>query len=319
MKSFSRREFIAASAATGVMALAGSRVVSAETPPRDAEPLVFAHLSDMHIRPTGAGPAGLARCLAHVHAHPAKPKFILNGGDIVMSLLGATEESAKGQWEALHAVLNEHNKLPMYHMLGNHDCWGWQRTRAGTTGDEPKYGKVWAQEELKLDELYYSFDDGGWRFIVLDSVQERGGEAYMPRLDDEQFDWLVETLDSTPAETPVIIASHVPILGVAPMFFYDDIVENYQFRVAGALMHQDVKRIAHMLRNYDNVKLCISGHVHIVDHVEFEGKVYLNNGAVSGSWWNGPHQNCPPGYALMKLWPSGAYEREYIVYDNEVG
>lgn len=122
--TLTRRDFLLTSSAAAAAVLAGQRLVSAEPAPiPDEEPsLVFAHLTDMHIRPTGAGPEGLARCLAHVHAHPAKPSFILNGGDMIMSALGANEENTAKQWEKFHEILEEHNRLPMYHMIGNHDC-----------------------------------------------------------------------------------------------------------------------------------------------------------------------------------------------------
>lgn len=311
--SLTRRHFIAVSS---LALLAGGETEAAPVP-RDEEPsLVFAHLTDMHIKPEGAGPEGLVRCLQHTHSHPAKPKFILNGGDAIMSALGATEERTKVQWAQYHAIMKEHCTLPVKNVIGNHDCWGWQRSKAGTTGNEPLYGKAWARKELGLETNYYTFDDAGWRFIVLDSVQERGDEGYKPVIDDEQFAWLEETLKSTPAEMPVIICSHVPILSVTPFYFVDDIVKDYQFNLIGALMHQDVHRITKMLRDYPQVRLCISGHDHLVDSVEYEGKTYMCNGAVSGSWWNGVFQGCPPGYAIMKLWKNGAFEREYITYDT---
>ena len=72
-------------------------------------------------------------------------------------------------------------------------------------------------------------------------------------------------------------------------------------------------RINHRIR-FPQVRVCLSGHIHIVDHVVFEGKAYINNGAVSGSWWHGPHKGCPPGYAIVKLWRDGGFEREYITY-----
>jgi 3',5'-cyclic AMP phosphodiesterase CpdA len=310
-----RREFLVTSA-TGAAALAASSVVGAAANPVPAPSLVFAHLTDMHIKPTGAGPAGLARCLRHVQAHPAKPQFILNGGDGIMSALGASEESTRAQWAKFTGILKEECRLPLWHMIGNHDCWGWQRSKAGTTGQEPLYGKKWAMQELGMDRTYYTRDMGGWRFVILDSVQERGDGGYLPVIDEEQYGWLEATLKSTPAAMPVLIASHVPILSVTPYFFKEDIVQKYQFHIPGALMHQDVQRLVTLLRSYPQVKLCISGHTHLLDDVIFEGRTYLCNGAVSGSWWHGDHKGCPPGYAIIQLWPDGTFRREYLTFGN---
>jgi 3',5'-cyclic AMP phosphodiesterase CpdA len=315
MTALTRRHFLAGSAAAMGGILAGSGVASPTPAPADTAPsLTFAHLTDIHVKPTGAGPEGMARCLHHVQSHPAAPAFILQGGDAIMSSLGATAAATSAQWAVWRSVLAAENSLPLHHLIGNHDCWGWQRTKAGTTGREPLYGKKWAMQELGLDRPYGTFLAGGWRFILLDSVQERGGGAYMPRLDEEQLAWLEATLRETPLTTPILIASHVPILGVGALFFYDDIVKDYQFRVAGALMHQDLHALTDLIARHPNVRVCLSGHVHLVDHVVWRDTTYLCNGAVSGSWWHGDHKGCPPGYALMRLWPNGAFHREYVVY-----
>jgi Icc protein len=311
--ALSRRQFIAGSA-LGAAALMAQRGWSASGSSPQAPSVTFAHLTDMHIKPTGAGPEGLVQCLRHVRAHPAKPTFIINGGDAIMSALGASEQSTRDQWIQFQSIIKAECPLPLWHVIGNHDCWGWQRTKAGTTGHEPLYGKNWPLKELGLECPYYTRDQGGWRFIILDSVQERGDGGYKPVLDEEQFQWLTRILASTAPTQPVILVSHVPILSITPLFFREDIVQNYQFQIPGALMHQDVQRIASLLRNHPQVKLCISGHSHLVDDVVFEGRTYLCNGAVSGSWWHGDHKGCPPGYALIQLWPDGSFRREYVTF-----
>ncbi len=309
----SRRHFLVSST-VGAAAMAAPSL--AESAPATVAPpsVVFAHLTDMHIKPTGAGPEGLAKCLRHVQAHADKPTFILNGGDSIMSSLGAAEDSTRAQWDQFATIMKAGCTLPVYHMIGNHDCWGWQRSKAGTTGTEPLYGKRWAMQELGMEKTFYTKDIGGWRFVVLDSVQERGDGGYLPVIDDEQYAWLEATLQSTPTGMPVLIASHVPILSVTPFFFEDDIVQKYQFQVPGALMHQDVHKLVHLLRRFPQVKVCLSGHIHLVDDVVFEGKTYLCNGAVSGSWWHGDHKGCPPGYAIVKLWADGSFQREYVTF-----
>jgi len=139
-------------------------------------------------------------------------------------------------------------------------------------------------------------------------------KPYLPMLDEVQFDWLKSELDATPAQTPILILSHVPIISVGPFFFYDDIVENYQFRLAGALMHQDTHRLKGLLEQYSNVRLCLSGHVHLLDRVEYNGITYISNGSVSGSWWHGDYKQTPPGYGLVHLFDDGSFEADYIQY-----
>jgi 3',5'-cyclic-AMP phosphodiesterase len=65
---------------------------------------------------------------------------------------------------------------------------------------------------------------------------------------------------------------------------------------------------------HPNVKLCLSGHTHLVDRLDYTGVSYFCNGAVSGAWWKGAWQGCEPGYALVNLYDDGSFEREYVVY-----
>ncbi len=282
--------------------------------PRRRKALTVAHLTDIHVKPEGKGPAGMRACLRHVQARNPKPDLILNGGDSIMDALGASEDRTRVQWDLWNQILAEECRLPIVHCIGNHDIWGWQMSKAGVTGSEPRFGKVWAMEALELEKPYYSFNRAGWHFIVLDSVQYRGDEAYKPMLDDEQFEWLEGDLASVDPATPILFLSHVPILSATPYFFKDDVVKDHQFRVPGALMHQDVHRIKTLFLGYPNIRLCLSGHVHLADRVDYNGITYLCNGAVSGSWWYGPYKDTPPGYGLVTLYDDGSFDHEYVLY-----
>lgn len=276
--------------------------------------LTIAHITDVHVKPEGKAPAGMRACLQDIRALPVQPDVIFNGGDAIMDALATSKERAETQWNLWWSILKDECTLPIEHCIGNHDIWGWQRTKAGTTGSEPLYGKVMALEQLQLEKPYRSFDRAGWHFIVLDSVQERGDEGYKPVLDEEQFEWLKGDLTATPLTTPICVLSHVPILSVTPFFFVDEVVKNYQFSLIGALMHQDTKRIKDLFLNHANVKVCISGHDHLLDRVDYNGVSYLCNGAVSGSWWGGRFKDCDPGYAILRLYADGSFENEYRTY-----
>jgi 3',5'-cyclic AMP phosphodiesterase CpdA len=79
-------------------------------------------------------------------------------------------------------------------------------------------------------------------------------------------------------------------------------------------MHIDARRIKDLFREHPNVKLALSGHIHLKDRVDYNSVTYLCNGAVSGSWWGGPYQECPPGYALVDLFSDGSFEYEYRTF-----
>lgn len=318
-----RRDFLkggAALAAGGVLGSAAMPASAQDAAPAARKPaLTIAHLTDIHVKPEGKGPAGMRACLQHVQSRAEKPDLILQGGDSIMSVLGVDEDRARVQFDLWKQIMAEECRTPVRHCIGNHDCWGWQRSKAGTTGNEPRYGKTWVMEVHEMERPYYGFDQAGWRFLVLDSVQERGDGGYKPMLDDEQFEWLTGELEAAPAEQPVLILSHVPIIGVGALFFYDNIVENYQFRVAGALMHQDIHRLKDLLfKHREKVKVCLSGHVHLFDRVDYNGITFVCNGSVSGSWWYGTHKETEPGYGIVKLYDGGAFDYEYVTYPWDV-
>ncbi|MEX2092204.1 MAG: hypothetical protein WD971_05980, partial [Pirellulales bacterium] len=69
-----------------------------------------------------------------------------------------------------------------------------------------------------------------------------------------------------------------------------------------------------LFAKHPNVKLCISGHLHLLDRVDYNGVTYLCNGAVSGNWWGGRHKDCDEGYAVVDLYDDGTFEHEYVKY-----
>jgi len=264
--------------------------------------LRIAHLTDVHVSPGNASRRGLAACLRHVHSLPDAPDLILNGGDAIGDASRASAEETRGQWELWQRVMREECRLPIEHCLGNHDIWG---------GDRAK-GKQWALDSLGLAHRYRSFDRAGWHFIVLDSVTLTDDD-YVARLDDEQFDWLRRDLRATDGETPVLILSHIPILAACPLFDGDN-EKTGRWELPAGWMHVDARRLKDLFAKHANVKLCLSGHIHLRDRVEYAGVTYLCNGAVSGNWWDGAYQDCEPGYALLDLHADGTFTHQYTTY-----
>ena len=69
-----------------------------------------------------------------------------------------------------------------------------------------------------------------------------------------------------------------------------------------------------LFRQHPNVKLCLSGHVHLADEVTYLGVRYLCNGAVSGGWWKGPYQEFGPAYAVVDLFEDGSFDHHLEYY-----
>ncbi|HZH98053.1 MAG TPA: metallophosphoesterase, partial [Fimbriimonadaceae bacterium] len=160
--------------------------------------LRLAHLTDIHVQPERGGGEGMAACLRHVHSQKDKPQLILTGGDLIMDAFDADAQRTRLQWDLFNRVLRDNTSLPVEHCIGNHDVWGWNKTKSRTTGQEPLHGKRWALEMLGLEKPYRSFDKAGWHFVVLDSTHPSETSSYTAELDDAQFEWLEDDLTKTP-------------------------------------------------------------------------------------------------------------------------
>lgn len=331
----SRREFVvsAAKLTTGlgiaglVPAAAARPILSKDSIPSAAqapgEALRVAHLTDMHIQPELRGGEGVAACLKHMMEQ--RPALLLTGGDHLMDIFAQPEQRAKDLWTLYHKTIADHTGLTPKSCIGNHDIWGWNKGKSKTSGEEAKWGKLWSLDGLRLDKRYYSFDQGGWKFIALDTIHPDpvDGNGYLAGTDDEQFDWLSSTLRDCPATTPVLLYSHAPIVN-AETLFGARTPEARKLEVSGGLICRDNLRLLHLFKQYPNVKLCLSGHVHNVERVDLHGVTFLCNGAVSGAWWEGKARQkptdkprlarCDEGYAILDLYADGTFKHEYKTY-----
>lgn len=269
--------------------------------------LRFAHITDVHMQPGFKAPKGFEKCLHHIQNQKEPVNFIMNGGDTIMDALHTKKHKVKKQWRIYNEVLKNECSLKVFNCLGNHDVWG--------IGDHDLLaGKSWAFDMMQLEKGYYSFDAGGWHFIVLDSIHQREDESwYMAKLDEVQFEWLRNDLQNTPTNMHVVILSHIPIL-------FSDILSSGSNELGNLInfkrswMHNDAQEITELFGSHNNVKLCLSGHLHVLDKVNYNGVKYLCNGAVSGNWWWGNYKNTPPGYAIVTLYDDGSFENQYVKY-----
>jgi 3',5'-cyclic AMP phosphodiesterase CpdA len=292
------------------------------TPAAHLPALRLAHLSDMHVDPSPAAIAGFARALRHAQALQPPVDAILNTGDCILEGLEADRSFVQAQWEAFRSVLDAELTLPIYHCIGNHDVWGWGSTDPGLQAD-PLYGKGFALQALGLANPYYRLDLAGWRIIVLDSTHPRILSPGMPhadipytgRLDDAQFEWLEAELAATPPDRPVCVVSHIPILSACELLDGPN-EESGNWLVPGAWVHIDARRLWELFRAHPNVRVCLSGHTHQIERIDYHGVTYLSDGAVSGSWWQGDYLDFPPGYVAVSLFPDGTVEEAFVAYDE---
>lgn len=220
--------------------------------------LRFAHLTDMHIEPGIGAEEGVKKCIEHILKSKKQVDFFVNGGDLIMDALGKDKAETEAQWAIWRSIRAAYPDLKFYHCIGNHDVWG-------KTPHEEKFpGKAWVMKEHSMDSPYYAFDSKGWHFIVLDSTHQKDdGTWYTAKLDTAQRTWLEQTLNKIPSDKPILIISHIPILGATP-FLDGDNAQTGDWIVPGAWMHIDAKSLINLFHQHPNVKVCISGHIHLV-------------------------------------------------------
>jgi 3',5'-cyclic AMP phosphodiesterase CpdA len=263
----------------------------------------FAFISDIHLRPGDQSEVEFRACLRHVAKQ--NPDFLVTGGDHVYDTLWSDRDTMTSQWELYHEVMRQECRLHVEPVIGNHDVWGW-----GSPDIDPSLGKQNAQLRLGISERYRTFVRDGWRFVVLDSVHQAPDKAYTARLDEEQFTWLEKTLDGA---NPTVILSHIPIISVTPYFFGENEARG-EWDVPGAWMHLDARRLRNLFLQRPEVKLCVAGHMHQVDRVDYQGVTYMVAGSVSGGVWCGDFECAPPGYSIIDLYPNGRFKRTFKTY-----
>ncbi len=278
------------------------------------EPIRFAHVTDIHVKPGAIPEAGMARALQHVQRVKPHVGFIINGGDSIMDALEADKQKTKVQWDLFQRILKNENGLPVYSCIGNHDIWGWF-IKTSKPDNDRLYGKIWVMETLEMKNRYYSFGKGRWHFIVLDSTQLNPAGGYTGKLDESQLDWLQQELSLVAADKFICIVSHIPILSICAGLFFDKTEVNGDLKIQRNLMHTDFLILKKIFLKYPQIKACISGHIHLQDEVEYLGIRYFCNGAVSGNWWKGSFQEFEPAYAVMELYDDGSVKRTMIKYE----
>jgi 3',5'-cyclic-AMP phosphodiesterase len=322
----SRREMLRRSAVSVAAVVAGGWLGSAETygeeptlnvaPSSSQRVLRFAHPTDIHVQPERGGGEGMAAAFRHMMALKDPPQMILTGGDLPMDIASTEQPRSAMLWKLFKKVLADEvpSSMPIHHAIGNHDIWGRDKDACNATGKESFFGKRWFLDEFGYSKTYYSYEVAGWHFIVLDSFDlDKEGPEYTSRIVGEQLDWLKADLRTTAPTTPIVLLTHVPIISAAN--FFDRKTEtDSDITVLRTRMHVDYRDLDALFVKHRNVKLCLSGHLHLLDKVEYNGVTHICDGAVCGDKWKGPRQQTPEGYGLIDLYADGSFSHQYVSY-----
>lgn len=256
-----------------------------------AQPVRLAVFTDLHAHDTDSPNeykvmTGWAdRLTAFVEAVNAWPAdLIVNLGDLVNGtfVMGADlgdPGRIPGILDETVAILSELD-APVHHVLGNHDVYSLSKAQFLTaTGQE---------------STFYSFDVGGFHFVVLDAQydkQERDYEhiAWMVQglIPGVQLAWLAEDLAQT--DLPTVVLIHQPLSSDFSLLAGGPPVFNH-LAVRQALV--DSGRVVAVLQ----------GHAHKAAHVEIDDIHYITvAGLVDDREKETAEDSVLPSWALMTL------------------
>lgn len=155
---------------------------------------------------------------------------------------------------------------PVLYVVGNHETRYQSKFEPGYNMDAFNHYFAAQKAMNGLELLLYSFNLGGWHFVVWpDPLRKNFWETH-----PHYFDWLEKDLEAH-KHLPVMFFQHVPAhpIGIEPLI-------NYAETVAVR------KTLLDVLKQYRNVRYVLSGHVHIPikasfkTAVEIEGICFIN-------------------------------------------
>ena len=243
-----------------------------------ARPLKVCVFADLHFSVgtfANGTPAFLERILARAEAE--RCDMVIHLGDMVHNLSQKPVQDLVRRYHDFH--------LPAYHVIGNHDQDG---TEHAVT-----------LEAFRLERGYYSFDRGGFRFIVLDpnyfcnepgkfihhskgNYFKRAKGSTINWIPPDQMEWLKATIDTSPV--PCVVLSH----------------QSFERgpRGGGVTNAREVREVfnAANAKHPGRVRLVMNGHHH-VDHVRIlDDLVYWDVNSANHYWWGGVQTKYPKDY-----------------------
>jgi Icc protein len=161
-----------------------------------ADELTIGIITDLHFGPE-ARLHGKLRKLTHQAADLArdfvrqmndelKPDLVVNLGDDIED---ESPEADLARYSECQAILRG-VRVPLVNVAGNHDMIHLNRE---------DLNRLWQ----RTGPLYYTFDQGGWHFVVLHTIERKDVEIRIPEL---QLAWLASDLAASSG--PIVVLMH---------------------------------------------------------------------------------------------------------------
>jgi Icc protein len=261
----------------------------------------FAFLTDIHVQPELNATEGFEKAIARVNE--LNPDFVITGGDLIMDALAQSYGRADSLYDLYTETIKDFS-MPVYNTIGNHEVFGYY-PESGVDSSHPEYGDK--MYENRLGKRYYAFDQHGWRFYILDSVDEWEEGGYYGYVDREQLSWLKEDLRELDPGTPIVISLHIPLLTVQTQLHEGATAPSSR----GSVITNSREVLE--LFNGHNLKLVLQGHLHAYEDIYVNGIHFITGGAVCAKWWSGPRHGMEEGFLMVHV-SGDEIDSEYIDY-----
>ena len=294
----------------GSLPLLGAANAKTET----GSSFTFAHLTDSHVQRRRAGHLGFAECVKSVNALDRKPDLVLMGGDMVFDGL-YTDKDVYLDQIALFKEGADKLDMPWYPCMGNHDVFGLS-SRRKTTVDDPDIGKKLILDAFNWKKPYYSFNHKNWHFVVLDTifeVQTDSGPSYVPKIGEEQLEWLRFDLGAH-KDMPTVVLMHIAAFCHSPQ-----LTGNPEVRAYNGLIISDNNALREILERH-KVKVVLQGHTHQNEDFRWNDVWYVTSQSVSAAWWGGNWRGFKPGYVVYTAHDDGriTWERKEYAWEHQL-
>jgi 3',5'-cyclic-AMP phosphodiesterase len=249
----------------------------------------FVFMTDIHLQPELNAPQGFKQAMDSINT--INPDFVITGGDLIMDALGQSYARADSLYN-LYGEMIKNLKMPVHNSMGNHEIYGIYK-ESGADKLNPEYGEK--MFENRLGKSYYSFEHKGWKFIIINSIDDTKRNSYIGWVDSTQMKWIKQELAQTNEETPIIVVTHIPFITVFEQKYYGSTLKN-----DSSLVVANSKNVIDLFKSY-NLKLVLQGHLHTVEDIYIDGIHFITGGAICGAWWNGPNKGFEEGFMKINI------------------
>lgn len=283
-----------------LLPLAGCKEKKTE---RDSFSVAF--LTDIHLQPEGNALKGFSQALDTLNR--LNPDLIITGGDMIMDALGQSFERADSLYNLYDEVIKKTN-IKVYNTMGNHEIYGIYKSSEADPSNQ-EYGEK--MFEKRIGNSYYSFDHKGWKFMIINSIEDTKKGRYIGLVDSVQLSWIGSELKKTDPATPIVISTHIPFLTANTQKYEGSTVASDSSTVVS-----NSKELLDLFRGY-NLKLVLQGHLHTVEDIFIDNVHFITGGAVSGGWWKGQNMGFEEGFIYLTFHPDD-FQWRYVDYGWEI-